>query len=216
MTSVDVAHEDDRLIAVVKPAGQATAPGGGIAPGASLQEQVAEHIGARAFLVHRLDRDTSGVIVFARDSAEHRRLSLLFEGRQVDKSYLAVVQGHMGSPSGEIRDPLREFGSGRVGVDPRGKDALTRWTARERLADAHLLDVTAQTGRRHQIRVHLYAAGHPILGDTRYGEERPIGAASRLMLHALQLTLPDADGRPMTLRADPPADFEAILESHRR
>jgi RluA family pseudouridine synthase len=208
---LQVLFEDERLIAVAKPAGQATAPGGGVAPGETLQAQVAEHIGSKAFIVHRLDRETSGVIVFAKTAEAHRELSRQFELRQVTKRYLALVAGHIEGRSGEIAKPLREFGSGRVGVDPNGRDAVTRWELRERLRDVDLLEVAPVTGRRHQIRVHCYAIGHPIMGDTRYGSPRPVGGAPRLMLHALELEL--ADG--LVLRADLPSGFGEVIVRHR-
>ena len=206
-----VLYEDERLIAVAKPAGQAVAPGGGVVATETLQAEVAAHIGARAFLVHRLDRETSGLIVFAKTAEAHRELSRQFEERQVTKRYLALVEGQVEGRSGEIDQPLREFGSGRVGVDPKGRDAVTRWSLRERLADADLLELEPITGRRHQIRVHCYSIGHPILGDTRYGNPRPVGGAPRLMLHALELVL--ADGT--ALQADPPSEFADELAAHR-
>ena len=208
---LQVLLEDERLIAVAKPAGQAVAPGGGVNAADTLQAAVAGHIGSQAFLVHRLDRETSGVIVFAKTAEAHRELSRQFEERLVTKRYLAVVQGHVEGRSGEIGAPLREFGSGRVGVDPKGRQAVTRWALRERLADADLLEVQPITGRRHQIRVHCYSIGHPILGDTRYGNPRPVGGAPRLMLHAAELVL--ADG--VSVAAPPPADFDAVLEASR-
>jgi RluA family pseudouridine synthase len=209
--AVQILHEDERLIAVDKPAGQATAPGGGIGQGESLQEHVAEHLGTRALLVHRLDRETSGVIVFAKTAESHRLLSQQFEDRAMTKRYLALVEGNVRGRSGSIAEPLREFGSGRVGVDPAGREATTQWTLRERLSDADLLDVRPITGRRHQIRVHLYSFGHPILGDTRYGDERPVGGAPRLMLHASELVLPEGP----VLRAEPPVDFSEVVEARR-
>lgn len=211
MTVLAVLHEDERLVVVDKPAGIATAPGGGIGAGESLQEQAADHLGTRAFLVHRLDRETSGLIVFAKTAESHRLLSQQFESRAVTKRYVALVSGQMDTWTGEIAEPLREFGSGRVGVDPSGRSAVTGWQVRERLGDNDLLDVSPITGRRHQIRVHLYSIGHPILGDTRYGNDRPVGGAPRLMLHASELTL--ADG--LTLRAEPPLDFVEFLEASR-
>jgi RluA family pseudouridine synthase len=209
--ALHVLHEDERLIALAKPAGVATAPGGGIPPGASLQELVGGHIGGKAFLVHRLDRETSGVIVFATTAEAHRELSRQFEDRQVTKRYLALVAGHIEARQGEVTQPIREFGSGRVGVDSKGREAVTRWKLRERLPSAGLLEVEPMTGRRHQIRVHLYAIGHPILGDTRYGDPRPVGRAPRLMLHAADLIL--ADG--LRLTAEPPPDFIEVLEAWR-
>jgi RluA family pseudouridine synthase len=211
MTELRVVHEDERLLAVDKPAGLAMAPGGGVELAETLQWQVAEHIGSKAFLVHRLDRETSGVVVFARHAEAHRELSRQFEERQVTKRYVALVAGHVDGRSGEITHPLREFGSGRVGVDPKGREAVTTWRLRERLRDADLLEVSPRTGRRHQIRVHCYAIGHPVMGDTRYGDARPVGDAPRLMLHAAELVL--ADG--LALRADLPADFAEVLEETR-
>ena len=164
-----VLHEDEELVAVDKPAGMATAAGGGIDDDASLHAWVTRHVGARTYIIHRLDRGTSGVIVFAKTADVHRRLSQAFEGREVAKRYLAVVDGHVRRATGEIAEPLRTFGSGRVGVDPKGSEALTHYRRLERLQDADLLEVEPLTGRRHQIRVHCYAIGHPVLGDTRYG-----------------------------------------------
>lgn len=209
--ALSVLFEDERLVVVSKRAGQPTAAGGGVAAAETLQAQVAEYIGGRAYLVHRLDRETSGVIVFARTADSHRLLSQQFEGRAVTKRYLALVAGQMDTTVGEISEPLREFGSGRIGVDPKGKKAVTMWKRRERLRDHDLLEVTPVTGRRHQIRVHLYSIGHPILGDTRYGDSRPVGGAPRLMLHALDLTL--ADG--LALGAEPPLDFVEVIEANR-
>lgn len=210
-----VLHEDGELVVVDKPAGMATAAGGGIDDDASLHAWVTRHVGARTFIVHRLDRGTSGAIVFATTAASHRRLSQAFDGREVGKRYLAVVDGHVRRVTGEIAEPLRSFGSGRVGVDPKGAKSLTRYRRLERLRDADLLEVEPLTGRRHQIRVHSYAIGHPVLGDTRYGIARPVGGAPRLMLHAAELRLPVSDGEPLAIRADPPPDFEAVLEGLR-
>jgi RluA family pseudouridine synthase len=214
--AIRVLFEDERVVAVDKDAGVATAAGSGIGAGESLQEQVAAHIGGRAFLVHRLDRETSGVIVFAKTAEAHRALSRQFEERLVSKRYLALVSGHVDGRAGEVSQPLREFGSGRVAVDPKGREALTRWELRERLPAADLLEVEPMTGRRHQIRVHLYATGHPVIGDTRYGEVPPVGGAHRLMLHALELRLARSEPEEqLVIRADPPAAFMQVVEAFR-
>jgi tRNA pseudouridine32 synthase/23S rRNA pseudouridine746 synthase len=210
-----VLFEDEVLVAVDKPAGVATAAGGGIDDEGSLHAWVTRHVGERTFIVHRLDRGTSGAVVFAKTADTHRRLSQAFESREVAKRYLAVVEGHVPRASGEVAERLRTFGSGRVGVDPEGSPAETRYRRLERLRDADLLEVEPQTGRRHQIRVHCYAIGHPVLGDTRYGADRPVGGAPRLMLHAAELRLPVADGEPLVVRADPPPDFESVVASLR-
>jgi RluA family pseudouridine synthase len=215
MSEPRILYEDEGLVAVDKPVGMATAAGGGIEEEASLHAWVTRQVGARTYIVHRLDRGTSGVILFAKTADEHRRLSQAFEQREVAKRYLAVVDGHVRRVSGEIAERLRTFGSGRVGVDSKGSEALTRYRRLERLQDADLLEVEPQTGRRHQIRVHCYAIGHAILGDTRYGAVRPVGGAPRLMLHAAELRLPVTDGEPLAIRADPPADFESVLNGRR-
>ena len=205
----------EELVVVDKPAGMATAAGSGIDDDASLHAWVSATSAARTFIVHRLDRGTSGVIVFAKTAEAHRRLSQAFEAREVAKRYLAVVDGHVQPATGEITEPLRTFGSGRVGVDPKGSEALTRYRRLERLQDADLLEVEPLTGRRHQIRVHCYAIGHPVLGDTRYGAVRPVGGAPRLMLHAAELRLPSVRRRATGGPADPPPDFDAVLEGLR-
>lgn len=214
--SLPIVHEDDRILAVAKPSGQVAVgrPGTGVHD-STTQADASRHAGRDLLIVHRLDRGTSGVLLFAKDAETHRRLSALFEGRAVEKVYLALVLGHVDPPSGEIDRPLRAFGSGRMGVDPRGKASITRYEAIEQLPADDLLEVRPLTGRRHQIRVHLYAIGHPVLGDARYGDPRPVGGASRLMLHAQQLTLPDADGTSITIRAEPPADFRDIVRDRR-
>jgi tRNA pseudouridine32 synthase / 23S rRNA pseudouridine746 synthase len=209
-----VLYDDADLVVVDKPAGMATAAGGGIEDDASLHAWVTRDVGARTFIVHRLDRGTSGVIVYAKTAGAHRRLSQAFEAREVGKRYLAVVDGHVERATGEISEPLRTFGSGRVGVDPKGSKALTRFRRLERLHGADLLEVEPLTGRRHQIRVHCYAVGHPVLGDTRYGTDRPVGGAPRLMLHAAELRLPGA-GKALVVSAEPPPDFETVVAALR-
>ena len=202
-----IVHLDERLVAVDKPSGMASVP----APGAtrSLHELLADHLGARTWIVHRLDRGTSGLIVFARQQEAHRALSALFEAHLAAKEYLAAVIGHLDAPEGVVDAPLRSFGSGRVAVDARGRPARTAYRVVERLEGADLVRLTPETGRRHQIRVHCYSLGHPVLGDGRYGAPRPVGGASRLMLHAVGLTLPGwaADGGDLVLRCPPGADF---------
>ncbi|MDE2291814.1 MAG: RNA pseudouridine synthase [Elusimicrobia bacterium] len=188
-------------------------PARGDDPRRALCDLVAERAGARIWTVHRIDAATSGLVVFAKDPAAHKRLSQAFEARTVRKTYLAAVKGE--AFDGGTETPLRTFGSGRVGADPEGKPSQTRWAVRERFRGATLLAVAPRTGRRHQIRVHLFLAGTPILGDRRYGKDRPVGGAPRLMLHAWRLALPAADGGELELEAPPPADFEAVLEGLR-
>lgn len=205
-----VVFEDERLVAAAKPSGQPTIPGRG-AIGEALNRELERRRGRRLYVVHRLDREASGVVVFAKDAQTHRRLCALFERRAVEKVYLAAVAGAW-SGSGETDAPLKEFGSGRVAPAPGGKAARTRWRVERTWADASLLRVTPETGRKHQIRAHLCALGHPVLGDVLYGPApRPVGGAPRLMLHALSLAF--EAGRRYALAAPPPPDFAAVLDA---
>jgi RluA family pseudouridine synthase len=213
--TLPIVYEDDRILAVAKPSGQVAVGRPSANEEQTTQSDASRLAGRELFIVHRLDRGTSGVLVFAKDAETHRRLSSLFEERAVEKVYLALVLGHVDPRSGEIAHPLRAFGSGRMGVDARGRASSTRYEVMERLPADDLLEVRPLTGRRHQIRVHLYAIGHPVVGDSTYGDPRPVGGASRLMLHARQLTLPDADGAVITIRAEPPEDFLAGLRAAR-
>lgn len=182
-------------------------------PRPPLSVLVSEHLKAKTWVVHRLDAATSGVIVFAKDRESHKRLSQAFEGRSVSKTYLAAVLGT--AVPGSCEAPLKTFGSGRVGAAPEGKASSTSWTVREALKGATFLEVTPKTGRRHQIRVHLNIMGTPVLGDARYGKDRPVGGAPRLMLHAWKLEVPNADGSVLRLEVPPPPDFEAVLAALR-
>ncbi|MEK7767788.1 MAG: pseudouridine synthase, partial [bacterium] len=125
-----ILFEDDDLIAVDKPVGVRVIPGRGAAAGPCLKELVAAHLGSPAFVVHRLDEDTSGAILFAKHAAAHRTLCMQFERHEVKKTYLARVLGKL-EGEGVINRPIREFGSGRMGVDRRGKVARTRWRSLE-------------------------------------------------------------------------------------
>lgn len=211
MSGLRVIHEDERLVAVNKPAGQLVIPGRGAAPGEPLVREVEAWLGGKAWVVHRLDREASGLVLFAKTAAAHRWLCALFEQRRIKKTYLAAVAGRV-ERDGELAQPLKEFGSGRVAVSAQGKPSLTRYKVVRRWEKASLLEVDLVTGRRHQIRVHLCAAGHPILGDPLYGSPRPVGGAPRLMLHALEAAFSPAPGEPaLRLRAEPPPDFDKVL-----
>lgn len=199
---------------VDKPAGRLVIPGGRAGEPA-LVEELAQARGRKLFVVHRLDRDASGVVLFAKDAAAHRAACLEFEQRRAQKKYWAVVAGRVGG-DGEIAQPLREFGSGRAGVDPRGKPARTRYRIVEDLGSATLLEVEPYSGRRHQIRAHLYWLGHPVLGDRLYGRERPVGGAPRLMLHAYWLAIQPEGHQPLLVTSELPADFREVLDRLRQ
>ena len=210
MIDTPVIFEDDRIIAVNKPVGLPTIPGRGEI-GIAVNIEMERRLRKKIFVVHRLDLDASGLLVFAKDAETHRLLSMEFEERRAKKEYLVAVMGIM-TGSGEINKPLREFSSGRVAPAPDGKRAVTRWRVERSLGGATLLRVETLTGRKHQIRAHFSSEGHPILGDPRYGPPpRPIGGAKRLMLHAHTLHL----DLGYDLKADPGPDFEAVLASRR-
>lgn len=181
-------HLDDALIAVDKPAGLLAVPGRR-EPDCLAARVVARWPDAR--IVHRLDMATSGLMLFARGATVQRRLGDAFATRQVHKRYVAIVHGRLAADAGEIDLPLAADWPNRPRqrVDRAcGKPSLTRWRVLGRDATAHTTRLALEpvTGRTHQLRVHLQAIGHPIVGDTLYGGP----GGPRLMLHASQLTLP--------------------------
>jgi len=209
-----VVYEDEHILAVSKPVGRLVIPGrnGG-------EESVIEELSRlweqKLYVVHRIDRDASGLVLFARDADTHRLLSRQFENHHVTKKYDVVVRGRT-IGNGVIDKPIRQFGSGRMGVDTRGKKAVTRYRVKEFLPGATLLDVNIVTGRRHQIRVHFYSLDHPVMGETRYGRDFPVGGVPRLLLHAREIVC-DAMGKPgLVIHAPPTADFAEAVEMIRR
>ncbi|HVE12873.1 MAG TPA: RluA family pseudouridine synthase [Elusimicrobiota bacterium] len=214
MSGPRVLHEDARLLAVDKPPGQTVIPGRGEAPGASLIEGLRAG-GGNFLVVHRIDRETSGVVLFAKDARSHRELCALFEGRSVEKEYRALARGRP-PREGLVELPLREFGSGRTAPHPAGKPCATRFEVLEELSGACLLRVRPLTGRRHQIRAHLCAIGHPILGDPLYGPRREETDPARTMLHAAALRFALPGEAPLEISAPLPGDFEACLRRLRR
>ena len=202
--------EDEDLIVVDKPAGLLT-----IATERErhrtayrmLREYVqAQNRGARLFIVHRLDRETSGLLVFARSEPVKRALQAQFEVRAVERVYVAVVEGRVGAAAGTLR--------ARVGEDPRslrvrtmrqGREAVTRYRVLERRVASTVLELTLETGRRGQIRAQLAAVGHPIVGDREFGSRRdPI---RRLCLHATRLGFVDGSGRARRYESPAPPAF---------
>ena len=198
-----VLYADPWLLALVKPSGLLSQPGLGPELADSLISRAQERW-PEVRLVHRLDRDTSGLILLARDATTHRVLSAAFAERRVRKTYLAMVQGLPADRGGIIDQPLARIATRppRYGVVPLecgGKSAFTRWRVLRRLVGSSLLLLQPRTGRSHQLRVHLAALGHPVLGDPLYGDP---ASAPRMQLHAagLQLLHP-ATGKPLHLRS---------------
>jgi tRNA pseudouridine32 synthase/23S rRNA pseudouridine746 synthase len=184
-------HSDSALLVVNKPSGLLSVPGRGIDKEDCLIKRVQADY-PDALIVHRLDFDTSGLLVLARGKAMHRCLSILFQDRQVDKRYVAVVAGQLAQDSGEVCLPLIVDWPNRPRhmVDfATGKPSLTRYRvlSHDAQKDCSRVELTPETGRTHQLRIHMQALGHPILGDSLYADAASLAKADRLLLHAQQL-----------------------------
>lgn len=192
MDDLAVIFADRRLACVVKPAGLLSVPGRGESKRDCVVTRLIERFGwARE--AHRLDMDTSGLMIAALDPESHRRLCRLFRLRRVEKEYEAVVSGHPAEDRGEIDLPMRADISRRprqIIDHQEGRHALTRYEVLERGADGCArLRLAPLTGRSHQLRLHLASVGHPILGDDLYAPPEVLAMASRLLLHATRLAL---------------------------
>jgi len=189
-------HSDDHLLVVDKPSGLLSVPGKAVEHADCLQARV-KRMDPNALLVHRLDMDTSGVMIFARSKHAQRHLGLQFEKRQLHKIYHACVDGVITQDAGTVDLPLIVDWPNRPlqMVDhERGKPAMTDWRGLERGPNATRVELSPKTGRSHQLRVHMRELGHTILGDRFYGNDRQINAANRLQLHAHTLRLRHPDG----------------------
>jgi 23S rRNA pseudouridine1911/1915/1917 synthase len=213
---VPVLFEDGDLLAVDKPAGMVAHPAYRH-PDGTLYDAVTAWLRARdeppAWLLHRLDRDTSGVVLLAKTVRARRGLVRQFERRTVRKSYLALTVGDIGQETREVCQPLRRdpLDRRRVIVDPTGQPATTVVAPLARSAQRSLVLCRPMTGRTHQIRAHLAWLGHPVVGDATYAPA-PAGGASRHLLHALALGVRHpATGAWLEIWAPVPADFAAAL-----
>lgn len=214
---VRVLHEDGELLAVDKPAGLVTHPAykhpDGTLCDAVFARQAA--LGAsRPWLLHRLDRETSGVVLFARTEHARRAVVRQFERRTVRKRYLALLAGVPDPPEGVVEAPLARDPADRrrVVVDPAGQPSATRYRTLASAGGYALALAEPLTGRTHQIRAHLTSLGAPLAGDRLYlpADSPSLAVAGRAMLHAWQLTIRyPSTGEPFTLTAPPPSDFLA-------
>ncbi|HOY68062.1 MAG TPA: RluA family pseudouridine synthase [Candidatus Ozemobacteraceae bacterium] len=220
-----IIFEDEHLVVVNKPAGLVTHPGAGheteSVVSALLSHARLSPIGAplRPGVVHRLDKGTSGLMVVAKTEAVHRKLARSFAGRQVTKEYLALVQGRVADDRGRIevaieRDRLHRKRM-KATYGERGRMAVSVFEVIERLRGASLVRIRIETGRTHQIRVHMAFLGHPLLGDVLYGGKRIDGKAVH-HLHSARLALKHpVSGVPTTWEAPLPNDFSETLASLR-
>jgi 23S rRNA pseudouridine1911/1915/1917 synthase len=213
-----IAYEDEHLVVVDKPAGLVVHPAPGHATGTLVHGLLAHDVAGgdedRPGIVHRLDRDTSGLMVVARSEEAHQRLQALVRARELERHYLALVVGRPRSRSGRIEAPIgrdrREPMRHSLDTDvPR--EAVTHFTVLELLPQHALLDVKLETGRTHQIRVHLGAVDLPVAGDPVYGRPRELGL-ERQFLHAARLAFTHPfSGERVDIRSPLPPDLDAAL-----
>jgi 23S rRNA pseudouridine1911/1915/1917 synthase len=236
-----VVHADEHLIVVDKPAGLVVHHGAGHHAG-TLADGLLQRfpdladlisVGAdpqRPGIVHRLDKGTSGLMVVARSAEALRSLSDQLKSRRAGRQYLALVAGELLHDEGIVDAPIGRSGrvATRMAVTPRGRSARTAYRVIERIAgppEATLIEATLETGRTHQVRVHMAAIGHPVGGDDRYGEQArtsemmagavPRPAPDRLFLHAHRLTIDHPTGGPVSWTSPLPEDLEAVLDARR-
>jgi RluA family pseudouridine synthase len=209
-----ILREDQYLLVVDKPAGLSVLPDGW-EPGAPYLAKMLEEKYGKIFIIHRLDKVTSGVIVFARDEETHRALNIQFEKHEVQKVYHALVEGNPKWEQKITKLPLRvNVGrKHRTVVDERnGKPSETSFRVLKRYQSAAWVEASPMTGRTHQIRVHASVLGHPLLGDTLYGAQKS-NMIARPALHAYSLTFTHpSSNEPVAFTAARPQDFAIALE----
>lgn len=232
---LDVLYEDDSVLVIDKPSGMVVHPGAGNWSGTLVNAllfrygpafDTSEEFGEEGWeaddvprpgIVHRLDKDTSGVMVVAKTSQAHRALAKQFASHTTEKRYIALCKGVFAKKRGAVdlnimRDP-RDRKAFTVTTDrTKGKDALTHWTVLRQGKSHALVSVRIETGRTHQIRVHMKSVGHPVVGDPIYSRPDPACPGSRLMLHALELSFDHpVTGVRMTFRARMPEAFRSTV-----
>jgi 23S rRNA pseudouridine1911/1915/1917 synthase len=221
-----VRYEDDRLLVVAKPAGLVVHPAPGHPTGTLVNALLGRPGtplargggGARPGIVHRLDKDTSGLLLVAKDDAAQAALARDLAAHRVERAYLALVQGRLPEPSGTVDAPLGRHPRDRqrMAVVPGGRRAVTHWRVLETFPAVQLVELRLETGRTHQIRAHLAHLRHPLAGDRRYGADPALAARlglGRPFLHAFRLSFRHpGDGRPVELTEPLPDDLQAVLD----
>lgn len=226
--TIPVVYEDEHILAIDKPSGLAVHKVSPTDPQETLADiLVAERpylVGVgenplRPGIVHRLDKETSGLMLIAKDQPTFEHLKNLFQTRQIKKEYLALVYGNPKHDSGTIDAPLGKLGTKQT-TQIKGKrelvvrDAVTDYEVVTRYKDYTLVRVMPRTGRTHQIRVHMKHIGHPLVGDKLYAAKKPLPPGlDRLFLHALRLRLPDAHGSGLALEASLPPTLQNTLDA---
>ena len=219
---LDVVYEDDDVIVVNKPTGLVVHPAPGH-PDGTLVNALLHHCGdslsgiggeKRPGIVHRIDRDTSGLIIAAKNDAAHLALSAQLKDHSLSRTYECLVTGNMKQDSGTVDAPIGRSSADRkkMAVVPTGRRAVTHWEVVARYPGVTHLRCRLETGRTHQIRVHMAYIGHPILGDTVYGNRKPVPGLTGQCLHATGLRfLHPRTGRPVELTCPRPEEFERML-----
>ena len=223
-----IIYEDDGFLVLDKPPGLLAVPLDRRSEAASVQELIEDHLRShkrRPFVVHRIDRDTSGLVVFAKDARTQQRLKAQFKRREPERVYLAVVYGHPEPPAGTWRDRLAWDDTAMIQKetdrrDPQGKEAISEYRTIESFAFTSLIEVRLHTGKRNQIRIQARLRGHTLVGERRYtfGPDhlRPL-AFPRQALHAYRLAFQHpANGRPVQFEAPLPDDLIALLAQLRQ
>jgi 23S rRNA pseudouridine1911/1915/1917 synthase len=231
---LDIVHEDDDLLVVNKAAGLVVHPGAGN-PAGTLMNGLLHHVSTleevpRAGIIHRLDKDTSGLLLVAKTLTAHTALVRLLAEREISRHYLAVCNGAL-TGGGVVREPIgrHPVDRKRMSVQQNGKPAVTHYTVKERFRAFTFVNVKLETGRTHQIRVHFAHRRHALVGDQVYGGRLalPKGASDELVqtlrhfkrqaLHATRLAfLHPVSGEQIDLTVDPPQDFQMLIEALRR
>lgn len=223
---LDIVYEDADVLVIDKPAGMVVHPAPGHPRGTVVNAvlahapDIAVNGTKRPGIVHRLDKDTSGLMVIAKSDRAQNSLAQQWQARTVEKGYIALVAGSVDEEEASIDAPIGRDPKNRqrMAVVRGGRDALTHFTVRERFSEAILLDVQIDTGRTHQIRVHLAFIGNPVVGDPIYGDRQSTRIAAeigleRQFLHAAVLGFRLPDGKPMRFTAPLADDLRAALRS---
>ena len=219
---LEILYEDDDLAVVVKPRGMVVHPAAGHEDGTlvnALLGNLSELSGIggemRPGIVHRLDKDTSGLMMVAKNDETQNALSEMLKNREIEKHYLALVEGLLQEPAGRVEAPIGRSKKDRkkMAVDPEGREAVTEWRVAAEGKNCSLLDVDILTGRTHQIRVHMRSIHHPVCGDPLYGYEKGVRVPC-LMLHARSLAFTHPrTGEKLSFRAEIPEDFQKGLKA---
>ncbi len=229
---IPVIFENEDFVAVNKPSGMLTIPDRHDETQSSLYKTLLNQYG-KIFIVHRLDRETSGLVLFAKNETSHAYLSQLFEKRKIEKIYLGIIRGSLPDKKGSVGEPIAEHPThkGIMAVHKKGKPSLTEYEVLEDYGIFSAVKFNIHSGRTHQIRVHMKFLDHPIACDPLYGDGKPVLLSSfkkkfklsqhddeerpllsRLALHSHQLNFRDAHSKEHALEAPVPKDIKALLQ----